>query len=146
MILYIGPLPSDSSTGGFSYGLPANAKITLHSDFVSIGEEEWKGMNFVTETGYHLWSGDHARTFYVPHRSGGGARRPGNSSRVYLGQNLSDSRMITHFFRNKLCAHPQKTCCKIAAEFFRLDAREATSCCKRICTMTQCSIWQLTFL
>jgi pyruvate decarboxylase len=47
MILYIGPLPSDSSTGGFSYCLPASAKITLHSDFVSIGEEEWKGMNFV---------------------------------------------------------------------------------------------------
>ena len=48
-------------------------------------------------------SGDHAGTFHVPHRSGGGARRPGNSSRVYLSQNLSDSRMITHFtqiFRN----------------------------------------------
>jgi hypothetical protein len=51
---------------------------------------------------YHIWSGDHTRTFYVPHRSGGGATRPGNSSRVYLGQNLSDSRMITHLFRNIL--------------------------------------------
>ena len=47
MILYIGPLPSDSATGGFSYGLPAKAKITLHSDFVSIGEEKWEGMHFV---------------------------------------------------------------------------------------------------
>lgn len=47
MILYIGPLPSDSTTGGFSYALPANAKITLHSDFVSVGEEVWKEVHFV---------------------------------------------------------------------------------------------------
>jgi TPP-dependent 2-oxoacid decarboxylase len=47
VILYIGPLPSDSATGGFSYGLPAKAKITLHSDFVSIGEEKWEGLHFV---------------------------------------------------------------------------------------------------
>jgi pyruvate decarboxylase len=47
MILYIGPLPSDSATGGFSYGLPAKAKITLHSDFVSIGDEKWEGLHFV---------------------------------------------------------------------------------------------------
>jgi TPP-dependent 2-oxoacid decarboxylase len=47
IILYIGPLPSDSATGGFSYGLPTKAKITLHSDFVSIGEEKWEGLHFV---------------------------------------------------------------------------------------------------
>lgn len=47
MILYIGPLPSDSATGGFSYSLPAKAKIILHSDFVSIGEEKWEGLHFV---------------------------------------------------------------------------------------------------
>jgi TPP-dependent 2-oxoacid decarboxylase len=47
VILYIGPLPSDSATGGFSYGLPAKAKIILHSDFVSIGEEKWEGLHFV---------------------------------------------------------------------------------------------------
>jgi pyruvate decarboxylase len=47
VILYIGPLPSDSATGGFSYGLPAKAKITLHPDFVSIGDEKWEGMHFV---------------------------------------------------------------------------------------------------
>jgi pyruvate decarboxylase len=47
VILYIGPLPSDSATGGFSYGLPAKAKITLHSDFVSIGDQKWEGMHFV---------------------------------------------------------------------------------------------------
>lgn len=47
MILYIGPLPSDSATGNFSYGLPARAKIMLHSDFVSIGDEKWEGIHFV---------------------------------------------------------------------------------------------------
>jgi hypothetical protein len=47
MILYIGPLPTDLATGGFSYGLPAKAKIILHSDFVSIGEEKWEGLHFV---------------------------------------------------------------------------------------------------
>jgi pyruvate decarboxylase len=47
MILYVGPLPSDSATGGFSYGLPVKAKIILHSDFVSIGEEKWEGLHFV---------------------------------------------------------------------------------------------------
>jgi pyruvate decarboxylase len=47
MILYVGPLPSDSATGGFSYGLPAKAMIILHSDFVSIGEEKWEGLHFV---------------------------------------------------------------------------------------------------
>ena len=47
MILYIGPLPSDSATGGFSYGLSEKAKIILHSDFVSIGEEKWEGLHFV---------------------------------------------------------------------------------------------------
>jgi TPP-dependent 2-oxoacid decarboxylase len=50
VILYIGPLPSDSATGGFSYGLPAKAKITLHSDFVSIGDEKWEGVHFVPIT------------------------------------------------------------------------------------------------
>ena len=47
LILYIGPLPSDSATGGFSYGLPANAKVTMHSEFISIGNEKWEGLHFV---------------------------------------------------------------------------------------------------
>ena len=47
MILYIGPLPSDSATGGFSYDLPAKAKITLHSDFISIGDDKWEALHFV---------------------------------------------------------------------------------------------------
>jgi pyruvate decarboxylase len=47
VILYIGPLPSDSATGGFSYSLPVKAKVTLHSDFVSIGDEKWEGIHFV---------------------------------------------------------------------------------------------------
>ena len=47
MILYIGPLPSDSATGGFSYGLPTNAKVTMHSEFISIGDEKWEGLHFV---------------------------------------------------------------------------------------------------
>ena len=76
------PVKIDSCQTGVAQGLPPQNHLECHGNR------------------YHIWSGDHARTFYVPHRSWGGARRPSSSSRVYLGQNLSDSRMITHLSRD----------------------------------------------
>ena len=42
-------------------------------------------MGVVTGNSYHIWLGDHTRTFCVPHRSGGGAGSPGVSCRVHIG-------------------------------------------------------------
>jgi pyruvate decarboxylase len=46
VILHIGPLPSDSNTGGWSQSLPEGALITLHYDFVSCGSRIWNNVHF----------------------------------------------------------------------------------------------------
>src|SRR4051812_40580489 len=60
--------------------------------------------SLVTESDTIFVPRDHAETLHVSYRSGGGAGRPGSSrSRVHIGQNLPDSRMITHLSRNIPC-------------------------------------------
>jgi hypothetical protein len=49
----------------------------------------------VTEISYHT------RTFYTPHRQGGGTGCPDGSFRVHICQNLSDSRNTHKLLRNK---------------------------------------------
>lgn len=47
MILNIGPLESDSNTGGFSRHISADKVVRLGHDFCQIGEKKYDGVHFL---------------------------------------------------------------------------------------------------
>ena len=46
-IVHIGPLPSDSNTGGWTQHLPTNHLIHLGHDRISVKDRTWTGIHFV---------------------------------------------------------------------------------------------------
>jgi pyruvate decarboxylase len=46
-IIHIGPLPSDSNTGGWTQKLPTEHTIYMGHNRIIIGGKKWKGIHFV---------------------------------------------------------------------------------------------------
>jgi pyruvate decarboxylase len=47
LVLHIGEFPSDTNTGGWTYGIARANLIKLHPKYVSIGETTWNSISFV---------------------------------------------------------------------------------------------------